>query len=63
MELENVNNFSLKFRTLNSEFSYHNFANLSKILDFDRNNSYTHFCFSELLILREKRFADFLLGN
>ena len=22
-----------------------------------------HFCFSELLILREKRFADFLLGH
>ena len=25
------------------------------ILDFDRNNLYSHFCFSELLILREKR--------
>ena len=29
----------------------------------DRNNLNTHFCFSELLILREKRFADFLLGH
>ena len=36
---------------------------LCKILDFDRFNLYAHFCFSELLILREKRFADFLLGH
>ena len=37
--------------------------NLYKILDLERNNLNTHFCFSELLILREKRFADFLLGH
>ncbi len=33
--------------------------NLYKMLVFDRNYLYTHFCFSELLILREKRFVDF----
>ena len=33
--------------------------NLCKILDFDRNELYTHFCFSEVLILREKRLTDF----
>ena len=29
--------------------------NLYKILEFDRNDIYTHFCFSEILILREKK--------
>ena len=32
------------------------------MLDFGRNNLFTHFDFSELLILREKRFADFFLA-
>jgi len=45
------------------EFSVILWFNLYKILDFDRNNLYTHFCYSELLILREKRFADFLFGQ
>jgi len=33
-----------------------------KILDFDRNKLYTHFCFSELLILREKKVCGFSFG-
>ena len=33
--------------------------NIFKILEIYRNNIYTHFCFSKLLILREKSFADF----
>ena len=34
------------------------------MLDFHRNNLYTHFCFSELLILREKKkFANFFLRS
>ena len=33
-----------------------------KILDFDRNNLYTHFCFSELLILIEKMVCGFSFG-
>ena len=32
------------------------------ILDFDRNNLYSHFCFSELLILREKKVCWFTFG-
>ena len=32
------------------------------ILDFDKNNSFTHFCFSELLILREKKVRGFICG-
>jgi len=35
------------------------FFNLFQILDFDRNNLFTHFCFSELLILREKKIRGF----
>ena len=30
-----------------------------QILDFDRNNLLTHFCFSELLILKEKKVRGF----
>ena len=45
------------------EFSVILRCNLYKIVDFDRNNLYTHFCLSELFILREKRFADFLFGQ
>ena len=37
--------------------------NLYQILDFDRNNLHTYFCFFELLILREKRIADFNLDH
>ena len=51
--------FSLQF----CEFSVIFLFNLWKILDLERNNMNTHFCFSERLILREKRFADFLLGH
>ena len=32
------------------------------ILDFDRNNLFTYFCFSELLILREKKIRGFSFG-
>ena len=58
---ENLNNFSLKIRT---ELKIANFLctilpNFCKILDFDRNNSYTHFCFSELLNLREIKVREF----
>jgi len=30
-----------------------------QILDFDRNNLITHFCYSELFILREKKVCGF----
>ena len=51
------------------EFSDYNFANFSvflwfnlfKILNFDRNNLFTHFCFFELLILKEKKVRGFFL--
>ena len=33
---------------------------LFKIIDFDRKNLFTHFCFSELLILRQKGSRTFL---
>ena len=61
---ENLNNFSLKIRP---ELKIVNFLvtilqNFCKILDFDRNNSYTHFCFSELLILREIKVSEFSFG-
>ena len=36
--------------------------NLFKILDFNRNNLFTHFCFSELLILREKKGSRIFFG-
>ena len=36
------------------KFSAILWSNLFRILDFDRNNLFTHFCFSELLILKEK---------
>ena len=67
-ELENLNNFSLKisqnwklriFFLQFCEFSVILRFNLYKILDFDSNNLYTHFCFSELLILREKKVRGF----
>ena len=37
--------------------------NLFKILDIDKNNLFTHFCFSKLLILREKKVRRFFLGS
>ena len=70
-ELENLNNFSLKIRP---ELKIPNFLikilrifcdsliQFEKNLDFDRNNSYTHFCFSELLILREEKVCGFSFG-
>ena len=36
------------------KFSAILWSNLFRILDFDRNNLFTHFCFSELLNLKEK---------
>ena len=33
-----------------------------KILEFDRNNIYAYFCFSERLILREKKVCGFFFG-
>ena len=36
--------------------------NLFKILDFERNNLFTHFCFSKLLILREKKGSRIFFG-
>ena len=70
-ELENLNNFSLKIRPeqKNCEFFitilriFCDFVSQSfKILDFDRNSFYKHFCFSELLILREKKVCGFFGG-
>jgi len=70
-ELENLNNFSLKIRP---ELKIANFLitilrifcdsviQSLKILDFDRKNFYTHFCFSELLILREIKVCGFYFG-
>ena len=67
-ELENLNNFSLKIRP---ELKIANFLiailrifcdswfNLHKTLDFNRNNLYTKFCFSELLTLRDKKVRVF----
>ena len=36
--------------------------NLLKILYFDRTNLFAHFCFSKLLILREKKVRGFFFG-
>jgi len=50
--------FSLQF----CKFSVILCFNLYKILDFDWNKLYIHFCFSKLFF-REKKFADFFGGQ
>ena len=71
-ELDNLNYISLKIRPELKienfllqfyEFSVILWFNLYEILDFDRNNLCIHFCFSEFLILREKKVRGFFLGH
>ena len=65
-------NFSLKIRPalklqifslLFGEFSVILRFIIYKILELDRNNIYSHFCFYKILILRENKYRGFSYGH
>ena len=51
----------IQTRTENCEFSLS--FDLYKTFAFNKNNLFTYFCFSKLLILRDKRFFGFFVGH
>ena len=51
--------FTLQF----CEFSVILWSNNYKILKFNRNNIYTHFCYSEILIFKEKKTSLIFSGH
>ena len=50
------------FSLLFGEFSVILRFIIYKILEFDRNNAYSHFCFSKILILRENKYRAFFMA-
>jgi len=52
--------FSVYSKVLNVRSSVEKWINIYKILELNRNNVYQHFCFSELLILRERKVSQIL---